>query len=297
VALDLDLAILYRGDLKSCNYACTYCPFAKGVDTRAELKADAQALDRLVGWIVHHTERRIGVLFTPWGEALIRSAYRDAFVRLSRLSHVRKVACQTNLSCPIEWLREADRRSAALWCTYHPAQTRREQFLAQCSGLDALGIRYSVGIVGLREHFGEIAAMRKALPQDVYLWINAYKRQPNYYSASEVEMLAAVDPWFGVNLHDYPSLGRSCRAGHQAIAVDARGTVRRCHFIDQPIGNLYEGDLDRILAPRLCTRPVCACHIGYVHLEELRMEEIYGDGILERIPIASSRARLPVVER
>jgi MoaA/NifB/PqqE/SkfB family radical SAM enzyme len=282
----LDLAILYRGDLKSCNYACTYCPFAKAVDTRAELESDGRALDRFADWVAHHGELALGVLFTPWGEALIRPAYRAAFARLSWLPHVRKVAAQTNLSFAVDWLNEVDRRSAALWCTYHPSQTSRDAFLARCARLDALGVRYSVGMVGLREHFEEIRAMRRALPRAVYLWVNAYKRQPSYYAPDELRMLEEVDPHFPTNLRHHPSLGRPCRAGHRAIAVDARGTVRRCHFIEQPLGNLYQDDLAGMLAPRPCTRATCGCHIGYVHLEELRLDETYGSSILERIPIA-----------
>src|SRR5262245_43327614 len=108
MALELDLAILYRGDLESCNYACAYCPFAKRRDTRAALAADARALDRFVDWIARRHDLRFGILFTPWGEALIRRFYRDAFVRLSRMPHVARVVAQTNLSYPLGWLADAE---------------------------------------------------------------------------------------------------------------------------------------------------------------------------------------------
>ena len=45
-------------------------------------------------------------------------------------------------------------------------------------------MRFSVGVVGLKEHFGEIEALRRELPPDVYLWVNAYKREPDYYTAT-----------------------------------------------------------------------------------------------------------------
>jgi hypothetical protein len=248
-----------------------------------------------VGWAQLHSELRLGVLFTPWGEALIRPAYREAMVRLSRLPHLRRVAAQTNLAFAVDGLREADPQKAALWCTYHPSQTSQKRFLAQCAALSALGIRYSVGMVGLREHFDEIAAMRRALPRSVYLWVNAYKREPGYYAPDEARRLEAVDPWFGFNLREHPSRGRSCRAGQQAITVDARGVVRRCHFIAEPLGNLYQDDLATMLAPRPCTRPTCGCHIGYVHLEELALDQVFGDGILERIPLGPRGRRLPLL--
>ena len=62
------------------------------------------------------------------------------------------------------------------------------------------------------------------------------------------------------------------------------GTVRRCHFIAEPLGNLYDGSYRAALRPRPCTNAVCDCHIGYVHLKRLPLYEIFGRGVLERIP-------------
>ena len=36
--------------------------------------------------------------------------------------------------------------------------------------------------------------LRRELPEDVYLWVNAYKDQAEYYQGTEVEWLTAVDP-------------------------------------------------------------------------------------------------------
>ena len=36
----MNLSILYRGPLASCNYDCPYCPFAKRRDDPAALRAD-----------------------------------------------------------------------------------------------------------------------------------------------------------------------------------------------------------------------------------------------------------------
>ena len=72
------LDILYRGPLASCNYACPYCPFAKRRDSRETLRRDADQLARFVDWAGGQTRRTLGILFTPWGEALIRPAYRAA---------------------------------------------------------------------------------------------------------------------------------------------------------------------------------------------------------------------------
>src|SRR5581483_6712877 len=96
--------ILYRGPLSSCNYACGYCPFAKRAESPAELAHDRDCLERFVNWVAGRTADRIGVLFTPWGEALVRRWYQDALARLTNLPYVRKAAVQTNLSCKLEWV-------------------------------------------------------------------------------------------------------------------------------------------------------------------------------------------------
>ena len=68
--------------------------------------------------------------------------------------------------------------------------------------------------------------------------------------------------------------------------------MTRCHFIETPIGNVYDGDWERHLRPTPCTNDTCGCHIGYVHLPRLRLDEVFGDGLPERVPSAWP---LPVV--
>jgi MoaA/NifB/PqqE/SkfB family radical SAM enzyme len=280
----LTLSILYRGPLSSCNYACDYCPFAKRQETPAELAVDRAALERFVGWCAEHAEYRLGVLFTPWGEALVRRWYQEALVRLTRLPHVEKAAIQTNLSCRLGWVEQCDRGRLALWTTYHPSEVDRARFVDRCRELVRRGVRFSVGMVGLKEYQEELAALRRELPPHIYLWVNAYKRQPDYYSEEDVRRLTEVDPLFPINNQRHPSLGQACRAGRSVISVDGEGTVRRCHFIREPIGNLYDPDFAATLRERACTNETCGCHIGYVHLDRLGLYEVFGDGVLERIP-------------
>jgi hypothetical protein len=66
--------------------------------------------------------------------------------------------------------------------------------------------------------------------------------------------------------------------------VDGNGTIRRCHFIRDVIGNLYETAFEEKLFARPCTNQTCGCHIGYVHLDSLNLYPIFGNGVLERIP-------------
>lgn len=280
----MKLSILYRGPLSSCNYGCDYCPFAKHMETAAEHASDSQALARFVSWVKQRPQDRISVFFTPWGEALVRKRYQDAIVTLTNLPNVAKVAIQTNLSSRLDWTERCDKSKLGLWATYHPTQVSRERFLAKCSELEQRQVRFSVGIVGMKEHADEIAAMRQELPSHIYLWINAYKRQPDYYSAEEIRAFTSVDPLFPINNQYHPSQGRPCRTGESVISVDGDGTIKRCHFIKTQLGNIYDPNFETVLQPRACTNATCGCHIGYVHMNDLKLYEVFGEGVLERIP-------------
>jgi len=129
------------------------------------------------------------------------------------------------------------------------------------------------------------------LPGDVYLWVNAAKgRWDEGYADAEIAQLLAIDPHFSDNLRPHASRGEPCRAGAAVVSVDGEGTVRRCHFVRTPLGNLYLDRIEDLLAERPCPNDTCGCHIGYVHLDRLGLHEVYGDGVLERIP-----RRLPVL--
>jgi hypothetical protein len=283
----MELSILYRGPLASCDYDCGYCPFAKRRDSPKTLRADRAALERFVGWVTVQTEDRINVLFTPWGEGLTRSWYRRALVVLSRLEQVGEVAIQTNLSSRIGWTVDADLGSLALWCTYHPDQVPYERFLSRCHELRDRGVRFSAGIVGLPEHLDAARRLRGDLPDDVYLWVNA--AEGHAYGDAEAERWAEIDALFPVSRSPHPSQGHACRAGESVISVDGDGEVYRCHFVSRTdpaerLGNLYDGSYRKALRSRTCPLVQCDCHIGYVHMPELGLYETFAGGVLSRIP-------------
>lgn len=280
--IPMDLTLLYRGPLASCDYDCPYCPFAKRRDSPERLRADRAALERFTAWAAARTGDTLSLLFTPWGEGLVRSWYRRALVDLSHLPHVRRVAIQTNLSCRTDWLAAADLDTLALWITYHPGQVDRGRFLAKLRELAALGVRHSVGIVGEPEHIDAARELRADLPASTYLWVNAADGRS--YTDEQAAAWTAVDPLFGWSRDPHPSGGRPCRTGESVVSVDGDGTVRRCHFVRPPLGNLYDGSYRAELLPRPCPLPVCDCHIGYVHLEGLPLYDVFAGGVLERIP-------------
>ncbi len=278
------LSLLYRGRLSSCNYDCDYCPFAKTRDSRATLQRDASDLARFVDWATRQATT-LSILFTPWGEGLVRRHYREAMIALSHLPHVRRVAIQTNLCIGTRWLDRVDTRSFALWCTYHPSQVSMRVFVDRCLDLRRRGIRFSVGMVALREAFDEIERLRAMLPADVPMWLNAYdQRTADYYDGTDTQRLAAIDPHFGYNLAPPPSLGAPCATGASVLSVDGDGDVRRCHFVAERLGNLYDGSFAARLGPRPCPNPICDCFIGYVHRTDLPFARDYAGGQLERVP-------------
>ena len=277
--------IYYRGSLSSCNYACPYCPFAKTSNSRAELRQDQAELGRFVHWACQVGEAEMSVLFTPWGEALGHRYYRAALVKLSHLPHLRRVAIQTNLSAPLGDLAAACPQTLTLWATYHPGEVTRSRFLDRCRTVEAMGLSFSVGVVGMLEHLDEIEALRAELSPDIYLWVNAYKRVENYYSDQALSQIKAVDPYFGLNSKRHPSSGAECRAGETHFTVDGAGDVRRCHFVGDVLGNLYSQEgLPTFLRSRSCPMATCGCYIGYIHQPALKLDGLYGENRLGRIP-------------
>ncbi|GAA3230610.1 STM4011 family radical SAM protein [Actinocorallia longicatena] len=275
------LTILYRGPLASCDYDCGYCPFAKRRDTPAQLRADRAALERFVSW-AETRPFELSVLFTPWGEGLARSWYRDALVRLSLLPHVGRVAIQTNLSHRTSWVEAADTSRLALWTTYHPDQVPYDRFLAKSLDLTSRGVRHSVGVVGFPAHLEAARRLRADLPPATYLWVNAAEGLT--YTDAEAADWTELDPLFPYSRHPHASAGAACRTGEDVISVDGEGTVRRCHFVPTVLGNLYDGSYRAALGPRPCPKPSCDCHIGYLHLRTLPLYDVFAGGLLERIP-------------
>ncbi|GLU46506.1 STM4011 family radical SAM protein [Nocardiopsis ansamitocini] len=294
MSLPRSLSILYRGPLASCDYDCPYCPFAKRRDSPDQLRADRAALERFAEWVVEQGEAspgtRLSVLFTPWGEGLVRSWYQRAIARLSHLPHVERVAIQTNLSGRLDWLADCDHGSAALWATFHPGQVSYDRFLGKCRRLTELGVRFSVGVVGFPEHLEQTRRLRSELPEQTYLWVNAAEGRS--YTDAEASLWQEIDPHFAYSRTPHASLGLACRTGDTVVSVDGDGTVRRCHFVATELGNLYDGSFADNLRPRACPALSCDCHIGYVHLEPLDLYQVFRGGVLERIPAADKKTAI-----
>ncbi len=211
--------VYFRGSLSSCNYDCPYCPFSKNIDSRETLAKDRLQVHTFVDWVKDQEKsgHQLSVFFNPYGEGLTHRWYREAMIQLSHMPHVRKVAIQTNLSASLDWTDDLNPATAAFWATYHPGQTKEERFVQQCGELYRRKIPFSVGCVGVKSAFQAISSVREALPEDVYLWVNAYKDQADYYSDEDLAFLTRMDPHFALNVQNYDSMGKSCRAGQQVF--------------------------------------------------------------------------------
>ncbi len=281
----MNLSVLYRGYLTSCNYGCGYCPFAKRIESRTRLADDRRALKKFEDWItgqVHHVWR---VLFTPWGEALVRSWYRETITRLTWVDHIESVAAQTNLSCRLDWIEACNLDKLALWTTFHPTEVKRSVFVRKLLRLHERGIRVSVGAVAVVEAFEEIEQLRRDLPADLYLWVNPQQPRPRPYSPTELEFLSSIDPHFTITSRAHQTFGQPCRTGLTSFTVDGSGDMRRCHFVDDVIGSIDQPDWEQALVPRTCPNRSCRCYLGLAHFEPLGLEQLYGPNLLERIPI------------
>lgn len=285
----MNLSLLYRGWLTSCNYACGYCPFAKRTETEARQLRDQNSLSRFTEWIQEQSGHDWKILFTPWGEALVRTWYREAVTELTHVPHIISVSVQTNLSCGLDWIESCRPDRLALWATFHPTEADLDMFVRKVLRLQHWGVRISVGMVGVTNQFDAMMRLRRALPRDVYLWINAQQPRPRPYTPEEVAFLSSIDPQFEITARRHPSFGMPCRTGEVAFTVDGAGDMRRCHFVDDSIGNIYESDWEQALRPRPCPKQFCNCYLGRAQLDAGRLESYFGEQLLERIPTLPAR--------
>jgi MoaA/NifB/PqqE/SkfB family radical SAM enzyme len=287
----MTLLVLFRSRLEWCNYTCHYCPWnAERTRVAAEeFRADARRVARLVERVAE-LPRPVEFFITPKAEYLVLPHWREAVARLCALAHVERVTVQTNLSFDVAaFLDTLDARKLALWTTYHPTEVgeaAREALFAKWQLLLERGVPFSVGIVGTRDNLAEAERLRGRLDRRVYLWVNAYKREAEYYSADDLARLRRIDPWFDLNNQHYPSLGQPCTAGQRAVYLDDEGDLRRCFFVGEVIGNLFTDGWRTLEAPLGCPVRTCHCYVGHMHVVDLDFRGVYGNYLAARIPRA-----------
>ena len=286
----MNLLVLFRSRLEWCNFTCGYCPWNANV-TRVDASAFRED-ERRVGLVVDRVAelpRRVEFFIAPKAEYLVLPYWREAIRRLLAMPHVERVTVQTNLALDLgAFLDSVNASKLALWTTYHPSEideSQREEMFAKWQLLQARGVPFSVGIVGTRENLPAMRELRSRLDPRVYLWVNAYKREADYYSADDLAAIRAVDPLFDSNNLHYPSLGQPCTAGQRAVYLDDAGDLRRCFFVGGVIGNLFRDGWRTLDAPASCPVRTCHCYVGHMHIPDLDFRATYGPLLAARIPL------------
>jgi hypothetical protein len=286
----MTLLVLFRTRLEWCNYTCGYCPWNATLrpGSREEFRDDETRLGRVLD-CVSQLSQSVEFFITPKAEYLVLPYWRDAVARLLALPQVKRVTVQTNLSFDVaDFLDRVEATKLALWTTYHPTEVNASQLEVLHERWELLrhrGVPFSVGIVGTREALPHMQRLRDRLPRDVYLWVNAYKREANYYTAEELTRIRGVDPLFDLNNQHYPSRGKPCDAGHRAVYLDDEGELRRCFFVGDAIGNIFREGWRTLDTPEACPQATCHCYVGHMHVVELGFRGIYGENLAARIPV------------
>ena len=284
----VNLSILYRGPLASCNYDCPYCPFAKRRDPPEQLRADRAALERFAAWVAATTDRPALGAVHPVGRGadplLVPGRPRDALAPAARRTGSR--SRPTSAARSTGWPTPTGRRRPC-GRTYHPGQVtpgpvprplRRDW--------PTLGVRYSRRR-GRPARTPRRGARRCAppCPPAVYLWVNA--AEGHRYTAAEEATLDRRSTRFRLQRPPAPVARTGPAApGESAISVAGDGTVRRCHFVRARSATSTTARGGPRCAPGRARSRVCDCHIGYVHLETLGLYDVFAGGVLERIPAA-----------
>jgi MoaA/NifB/PqqE/SkfB family radical SAM enzyme len=285
----MSLLVLFRTRLEWCNFTCGYCPWnaeAHKLPVEA-FRDDERRLGRILDR-VSELPQPVEFFITPKAEYLVLPYWRESVGRLLALPQVERVTIQTNLSFDLaDFLGRVEQNKLALWTTYHPSEVNAaglEELHRKWRLLQEHGVPFSVGMVGTRENLPHLRALRERLNSHVYLWVNAYQREPNYYSAHELAEIRRIDPYFELNNQHFPSQGQPCTAGQQAVYLDDEGDLRRCFFVGDVIGNLYRDGWRTLEGPAPCPKATCHCYVGHMHIVALDFRAIYGRYLAARIP-------------
>lgn len=291
--------LYYRGLLKSCNYACCYCPFSKKTDSKERLLEDRRALDRFVDEV-----RRKGdigsVLITPYGEALIHEYYWEALAKLTSISSIRAAGCQTNLSFSADAMLSIFKRNQGniktlrLWCTFHGGMTSVEQFVMQCRLLIENEILFCVGAVGNIEDIEKIRLLREQLPKEVYLWINRLDGLKRPCTREEIQAFKDIDRHFPLELTVPSSRENLCMGGRESMFVEGNGHCFACNVSKRKLGSFYEEWVRP--AHNICSSKRCSCFLAYSNRRDINDLAFFDVHPSFRIPVLNQGIKLIFID-
>ncbi len=291
--------VLYRGILKSCNYRCSYCPLSKRPVSEKELLKDRSQWEAFVGSLEKNQSalQAGAVMVTPYGEALIHSWYREGLARITRIPGIQETGIQTNLSIGAKKLlgdfkcQGGDVKKLRIWATFHPEMAELKEFSQNIKELSKAGIRICAGAVGAPEYLELLKQLRKELPEEVYLWINAMDGLKRPYSQEETRQWEEIDPCFLREIFTPPGNRELCR---ERLFVEGDGRLRTCNI--SPVLNKSWQELcreaesladagEKISLPEpVCARKRCSCYLAYGGRNDFVNQMLFGSYPVFRAP-------------
>lgn len=285
--------VLYRGNLKSCNYHCSYCPFSKRPVSKQELEKDKeQWFSFLSSYSKKAALLNIGALMVvPYGEAMIYPWYWEGLAYLSKLSQTDAVGIQTNLSFSISKFLDSYQKAGGIleklriWATFHPEMTTVLEFAEKCKKLQKERVLLCAGSVGVPENLEILCQLKEELKlkkekeKDIYLWINKMDGLKRAYTKEEIEAFTEIDPYFKRELLSIPADITKCK---ERLFIEANGKLHTCNI--SPIVEEKWEELKEIFPEPKCKRKVCSCYLAYAGRKNVMNKILFGAYPLFRIP-------------
>lgn len=279
--------VLYRGSLKSCNYSCSYCPFAKHPRLNREMEKDRAEWLRFCRSLKERARElgKFGLMIVPYGEAMNHSWYWEGLGEISALKEAEAVGAQTNfcfsLKDAIQHFCDAGgkKEKLRLWATFHPEMVSVEVFAQACQKAREEGIALCAGAVGVPENLSLIGVLRRCLPDEIYLWINAMDGLKRAYTREEVQAFSAIDPFFIRELSAIPAKRKNCT---NRLFIEGNGKMQTCNISGRMPGNWYQEDFS--FPSPVCRQKACSCYLAYGGRGDWVNTLLFGNYPLFRIP-------------
>ncbi len=253
-----------------CDYHCPYCWFEMRQDWAklADLHLGIPVERWLQGWRRLHEAHGCAAIEILGGEPL---RYPGALELLSGLAQWHRFNIVTNLSVPLEFLKELTARVSPermhLDGSYHPAAADWDEFAPKVALLKSLGYEPEVRMVAwpphlkaIQEKKGILAGMGVRAVVQVFQGGYQGREYPRAYTEAERAVLAEMIPGieWECRRQEQPTLGKLCGAGHIYANVKANGDVFRCAKESKELlGNILDEGFRLHERPQPCPYEFC----------------------------------------
>lgn len=156
-----------------------------------------------------------------------------------------------------------------------------DEFVNKVNQLKA-SIDLCAGIVAIPEDLQDVIELRKKLPKDIYMWVNAKEKEKTRYTDPQIKSLIHADPLFSRELQKYRVQYGCCHAGTNNVFIRANGDVFPCHINKNRLFNIYTNS--RPALPFQCDKKFCDCYLAYSHRSDSGLDRYFGDGTPVRVP-------------